>query len=66
MHLVCMSLVVLSTAAENEQLRSALVERDAKKVAQLQSSMDVLAVAGDGCDPEILKTHAKLFVDKSK
>ena len=34
-----------------------VIERDAKKVAKLQSSMDILAVAGDGCNPEILKAH---------
>jgi len=32
-----------------------LIERDAKKVSQLQSSMDVLAVCGDGCNPRTLR-----------
>ena len=32
-------------------------ERDAKKVAGLQSSLDILAVAGDGCNPELMKAH---------
>lgn len=34
-----------------------IIERDAKKVADLQSSMDLLAVHGDGCNPRLLKTH---------
>ncbi|MHC4990873.1 MAG: Trk system potassium transporter TrkA [Planctomycetota bacterium] len=34
-----------------------VIERDREKVARLQSGMDVLAVAGDGCDPTILKAH---------
>jgi trk system potassium uptake protein TrkA len=42
-----------------------VIERDSNKVARLQSSMDILAVAGDGCNPAILKNHrvgdAELF-----
>ena len=34
-----------------------MVERDPGKAAELQSSMDVLAVAGDGCDPAVLKDN---------
>ena len=34
-----------------------IIERDAKKVADLQSSMDLLAVHGDGCNPLVLKKH---------
>jgi len=34
-----------------------VIERDAGKVARLQSTMDLLAVGGDGCNPEILKDH---------
>jgi len=34
-----------------------IIERDAKKVADLQSSMDLLAVHGDGCNPRLLKKH---------
>jgi trk system potassium uptake protein TrkA len=34
-----------------------VIERDPKKVAHLQRTMDILAVAGDGCDPRILKAH---------
>jgi len=34
-----------------------VIERDEAKVAQLQSSLDVLAIAGDGCNPEILRAH---------
>ena len=31
-----------------------IIERDTKKVSTLSSSMDILAVAGDGCDPRLL------------
>ncbi|HXV75710.1 MAG TPA: Trk system potassium transporter TrkA [Candidatus Polarisedimenticolaceae bacterium] len=34
-----------------------LIERDAKKVSQLQSKIDVLAVCGDGCNPRTLRQH---------
>jgi trk system potassium uptake protein TrkA len=34
-----------------------VIERDAKKVESLQRSMDILAVAGDGCNPKLLRTH---------
>jgi trk system potassium uptake protein TrkA len=34
-----------------------IIERDARKVATLQKSMDLLAVCGDGCDPLLLKEH---------
>ncbi len=34
-----------------------VIERDAKKVAQLQSSLDVLAVTGDGSDAQLLEAH---------
>ena len=34
-----------------------VIEKDAKKVAELQSSMDLLAVHGDGCNPRLLKQH---------
>jgi trk system potassium uptake protein TrkA len=32
-----------------------IVERDSKKVSLLQSTMDILAVVGDGCNPRLLK-----------
>lgn len=34
-----------------------IVERDSAKVARLQTSMDILAVKGNGCDPELLQAH---------
>jgi len=34
-----------------------VIERDPKKVAKLQSSMDILAVAGDGCDAGLLRSN---------
>jgi trk system potassium uptake protein TrkA len=32
-----------------------IIERDERKVADLQSRLDILAVAGDGCDPHLLR-----------
>ena len=34
-----------------------VIERDPERVAELQNSMDILAVAGDGCNPALLKDH---------
>jgi len=34
-----------------------VIERDPRKVAKLQASMDLLAVSGDGCNPLTLKDH---------
>jgi trk system potassium uptake protein TrkA len=34
-----------------------VIERDANKVARMQSTMDILAVCGDGCNPTILRDH---------
>ena len=42
---------------ETEEHDLVVIERDPKKVARLQSSIDILAVAGDGCNPVILKAH---------
>lgn len=39
-----------------------VIERDANKVAQLQNTMDILAVAGDGCRPAVLRKHG---IDKA-
>ena len=47
--------IASSLALENHDL--VIIERDAKKVARLQSSMDILAVAGDGCDPALLRAN---------
>jgi trk system potassium uptake protein TrkA len=40
-----------------------IIERDAKKVAALQSSMDLLAIHGDGCNPRLLKRHGIASAD---
>jgi len=40
-----------------------VIERDAKKVAHLQRTMDVLAVTGDGCNPKLLKEHGVAGAD---
>ena len=34
-----------------------LIEKSADKVKHLQSSMDILVVAEDGCNPKVLKAH---------
>jgi trk system potassium uptake protein TrkA len=34
-----------------------IIERDPKKVAHLQKTLDLLAVTGDGCNPQTLKAH---------
>jgi trk system potassium uptake protein TrkA len=47
--------IASSLLRENHDL--VVIERDPKKVSRLQSSMDILAVAGDGCDPELLRVH---------
>lgn len=54
--------VHIASSLRHEGHDLVIIERDPKKVATLQSSMDVLAVEGDGCDPEILKSH---FVDRA-
>ena len=48
--------IASSLLRENHDL--VVIERDPKKVARLQSSMDILAVAGDGCDPGIFAHQA--------
>jgi len=40
-----------------------VIEKDSKKVSNLQKSMDILAVAGDGCNPRLLKTHGAADAD---
>jgi trk system potassium uptake protein TrkA len=40
-----------------------IIEKDRKKVANLQKSMDILAVAGDGCDPGLLRSHGAAAAD---
>jgi trk system potassium uptake protein TrkA len=49
--------VHIASSLVREQHDLVVIERDPKKVARLQSSMDILAVAGDGCNPEILRAH---------
>lgn len=34
-----------------------VIERDSTKVAELQSSLDILAIVGDGCNPELLEAR---------
>ncbi len=53
--------IASSLLRENHDL--VVIERDSRKVARLQSSMDILAVAGDGCDPEILREHGACAAD---
>ena len=34
-----------------------IIEKSSKKVAEIQSTLDCLAVAGDGCNPKLLRQH---------
>lgn len=49
--------VHIAAALEREGHDLVVIELESKKVAQLQKSMDVLAVQGDGCDPALLKQY---------
>jgi len=49
--------VHIASSLVSEQHDLVVIERDPTKVAQLQSTMDILAVAGDGCDARILREH---------
>jgi trk system potassium uptake protein TrkA len=49
--------VHIASSLVREQHDLVVIERDRKKVAHLQSSMDILAVAGDGCDSSMLRAH---------
>ncbi|MCP3979666.1 MAG: Trk system potassium transporter TrkA [bacterium] len=40
-----------------------MIERDREKVTSLERAMDVLAVAGDGCDPKLLRRHGVTDAD---
>jgi trk system potassium uptake protein TrkA len=49
--------VHIASSLVREQHDLVVIERDAKKVSRLQASLDILAVAGDGCNPRILRAH---------
>jgi len=49
--------VHIASSLVREQHDLVVIERDAKKVAQLQGTMDILAVTGDGCNPELLRDY---------
>jgi trk system potassium uptake protein TrkA len=49
--------VHIASSLVREQHDLVVIERDAKKVAQLQGTMDILAVTGDGCNPEMLREY---------
>jgi trk system potassium uptake protein TrkA len=40
-----------------------VIERDAEKVTRLHSTMDILAVTGDGCDPDLLRERGVADAD---
>jgi len=40
-----------------------IIEKDPDKVAKLHASMDILAVAGDGADPKLLRAHGVADAD---
>ncbi len=47
----------IAASLQTEGHSLVVIERDAKKVTEIQNSMDVLAVCGDGCNPALLKEH---------
>lgn len=47
----------IATSLVKEGHDLVVIERAPEKVAQLHGTMDVLAVAGDGCNPEILRKN---------
>jgi len=47
----------IASALQAEGHDLVVIERDSAKVAEIQKNMDVLAVAGDGCNPTLLKQH---------
>jgi trk system potassium uptake protein TrkA len=47
--------IALSLVREGHDL--VVIEKSNEKVERLQKSMDILAVAGDGCDPSLLRAH---------
>jgi trk system potassium uptake protein TrkA len=49
--------VHIASSLRHEGHDLVVIERDPKKVSQLQSSLDILAVVGDGCNPALLKNH---------
>jgi trk system potassium uptake protein TrkA len=55
--------VHIASSLVREQHDLVVIERDPKKVAELQSSMDILAVAGDGCDPAVLRARGVANAD---
>lgn len=49
--------VHIASSLVREEHDLVVFERDVAKVSQLQSSVDALVVRGNGCNPELLKTH---------
>jgi trk system potassium uptake protein TrkA len=49
--------VHIASSLRHEGHDLVVIERDPKKVSVLQSSLDILAVVGDGCNPALLKNH---------
>lgn len=55
--------VHIASSLRNEGHDLVLIEKDPRKVARLASTMDILAVAGDGCNPRILKAQGVATAD---
>jgi trk system potassium uptake protein TrkA len=55
--------VHIASSLVREEHDLVVIERDSQKVAHLQSTMDILAVAGDGCDPQILNANGIAVAD---
>ncbi len=47
----------IASSLERERHDLVVIEKDADKVSRLQTSMDILAVQGDGCDQGLLRAH---------
>lgn len=47
----------IASSLVNEGHDLVIIEKDAEKVGRLQSSLDVMVVQGDGCNPEILRAR---------
>jgi trk system potassium uptake protein TrkA len=53
----------IATSLVQEGHDLVIVEKDEDRVAELQSELDVMAIAGDGCNPHLLKENAVAQAD---
>lgn len=55
--------VHIASSLIREEHDLVIIERDPKKVARLESTMDILAVCGDGCNPKVLQAQGVASAD---